>query len=97
MINFGERVSSAKVLLIEVQSCLGDSKHELVTEELNHRLTNEDTLGDVHGVKVLKDLIRSGTDGIQVCGNLGCLLKFIDSDLSFIVIEIEEPVDSSTL
>lgn len=96
MINFSEGVSSAKVLLIEVKGSLGDSKHKLVAKELNHGLAYEDTLRDIHGVIVLKDLVGSGTDGIQIGRDLGGLLELIDSDI-FIVVEVEEPVDSSTL
>ena len=66
MINLGEWVSSAKVLLVEVKSGLCDTKHKLVSEELDETLSDEDSLGHVHGVIVLEYLVGTGADRVQV-------------------------------
>ena len=66
MIDLGEWVSRAKVLLVEVESGLGDTKHKLVSEELNETLTDKDSLGHVHGVIVLEYLVGTGADRVQV-------------------------------
>ena len=66
MVNLGEWVSRAKVLLVEVESGLGNSEHKLVSEELNETLTDKDSLWHVHGVIVLEYLVGTGTDRVQV-------------------------------
>ena len=66
MIYLGEWVSRAKVLLVEVEGGLGDTKHKLVSEELNETLTDEDSLWHIHGVIVLEYLVRTSTDRVQV-------------------------------
>ena len=66
MIDFGEWVSRAKVLLVEVESGLCYTKHKLVSEELNETLTDEDSLWHVHRVIVLEYLVRTSADRIQV-------------------------------
>lgn len=97
VINFSERISSTKALLVKVESGLCDSKHELVSEELNKRLSDKDSLWHIHGVIVLEDLIWACADGIQVSGDSRGLLKFIDSDHALVFIKWQEPFDSSAL
>ena len=94
MVDLGEWVSRAKVLLVEVESGLGDSKHKLVSEELNETLTDEDSLWHVHGVIVLEHLVGTGADRVQVGRDLECLLEIVDSHLVLILIELKEPFDS---
>ena len=66
MVHLGEWVTSAEVRLVEVKGCLRDSKHKLMSKELNETLTDEDSLWHVHGVIVLEYLIGTGADRIQV-------------------------------
>ena len=66
MVHLCEWVSSAKVLLVEVESGLGDSEHKLVSEELNETLTDEDSLWHVHWVVVLEYLVGTGADRVQI-------------------------------
>ena len=94
MIYFGEWVSGAKVRLVKVKGGLGDSEHQLVSEELNETLTDEDSLWHIHGVIVLEYLVGTGTDRIQVCRDLVCLLEIVDSHRVLILIELKEPLDS---
>ena len=95
MIDLGEGISGAKILLVEVQGGLGDSKHKLGTKELNHRLTYEDTLGHIHGVIVLKDLVGTSADGVQVGGDPRGLGELSDCDVRLVFVELEEPLNSS--
>ena len=97
VINLGEGVSCAEVLLVEIEGGLGDAKQKFVAQELHKGLSDEDPLGHVHGVVVLEHLIGTSTDGIQVSRNLVRLFKFIDGHLFVTFVEIEEPLDSGAL
>ncbi len=97
MIDFGERISGAKVLLVKVKSGLCDSEHELVSEELNERLSDKDSLRHIHSIVVFENLVWTSTDGIQVSGDSRSLLKFIDSDHFLVFVKWQEPLDSSAL
>ena len=66
MVDLGEWVSRAKVLLVEVESGLCDSKHKLVSEEFDETLTDKDSLRYVHGVIILEYLVGTGADRVQV-------------------------------
>ena len=94
MIYLGEWVSGAKVRLVEVKGGLGDSEHQLVSEELDETLTDEDSLWHIHGVIVLEYLVGTGADRVQVCRDLECLLEIVNSHRVLILIELKEPLDS---
>jgi len=97
VVNFAERISSAKVLLVKVKSSLSDAENVLVAQVLNKWLSDEDSLRHIHRIKVLKDFIRTSTDGIQVCWNARSCLELIDCNYIIMAIELEEPINSMSL
>ena len=66
VVHLRERISCVEVLLVELQSRLGDTEDELMAEELDERLSDEDALRHIHRVVVLEDLVRAGAQGVQV-------------------------------
>ena len=65
-----------------------------MSQKLNEALTDEDSLWHVHGIIVLKYLVRTSADRVQVRRDLVRLLKIVDSHLVLILIELKEPLDS---
>ena len=94
MVELGEGVARAEVMLVEIEGGLCDSEQKLVSEELNEALTDEDSLRHIHGVVVLEDLVGTGTDGVQVGRDLGRLFEIVDCYRVLVLIELEEPLNS---
>ena len=65
-----------------------------MAEILNKRLAHKDTLGNVHGIVVLKHKVGASTDSVEISRDLGGLFELIDRNLVFIIVQAEEPLDS---
>ena len=94
MVKLGEGVARAEVLLVEIEGRLCDTEQKLVSEEFNEALADEDSLRHIHGVIVLKDLVGTGADGIQIGRDLGRLFEIVDCYRVLVLIELEEPLNS---
>jgi len=93
VIDLGEGVASSKALLVECDSSLGDSEHQLVSHVFFQTLSHEDSLGDVHGVQVLEDMIGSRTNSKEVGRNARGFFKNVHGNL-IILVEFQEVLDS---
>lgn len=64
-----------------------------MAKKLDQRLPDKDTLWDVHGVTVLKDLVRSRAYSVEISRDSWCLLEIVYSH-HLIIIKGEEPLYS---
>jgi len=97
MIDLTEWVPLSERLLVKVKSGFRDTEHELVSEVLSQRLSNEDSLWDVHGVKIFVDLVGTGTDRVQVSRDAGSLLELAEGNVVEVTVKVEEPLDAVAL
>lgn len=66
MVNFGEGISLAKALLVQVDCSFCYAENQGVAKILCQRLTHEDPLGSIHRIIVSEDFEVACTDSIQV-------------------------------
>jgi hypothetical protein len=75
MVHLSERIPLSKVSLIKIQSSLCDTEHQLMSQVLDERLSDENSLRDIHCVFVDENFVRTSTDGKEVRRYFWSLLK----------------------
>lgn len=91
VVQLGEWVSLAKILLIIVHGGLRHSEDEFMSQVFYQRFPDEYSLGRVHWVIILKECVRPGADGVEVCRNLRCLFELVWAHGVRILVEVHEP------
>ena len=97
VINLLEGIPLAEVLLVEIDGGLGHAENQLMSHVVLQTLSDKDSLRDVHGIVILKNVIRSRTNSVQIRRDLGGLLELIDRHFVRVLIHVEEIVDVVTL
>lgn len=77
VVYLGEGVTGPKILLVKIKSRFCDPEHHFVSQVLCKTLPHKNSLGDVHSIIILVDLVRTGTDTVQISTDAGSLLVFV--------------------